>query len=143
MPSEIEKLVDTLLKKVYSKNKSRLSKHSKKVKKIRKKKGKNKKKALHSQFKYADALLKHNQKKVGMRQTNVYNPRRRKALQTMNPYQVNRMYNQTYMRGNNPFNDFQNVYREIERLDWVNKQQNEYNRLNEEHKALQGFKNNI
>ena len=141
MPSEIEKLVDTLLKKVYAKK--RLSKHSKKVKKIRKKKGKNKKKALHSQFKYADALLKHNQKKVGIKPRNVYNQRRRRALQSMHPNQVNRMYNNTQMGGYDPFNDFRNVYREMEHLDWVNQQQEEYDKINAQHQALQRYRNNI
>lgn len=129
--SELEKLVEKLIKKVYSKNK--LAKHSKKVRKIRKKKGANKKAALHSSFRYADQLLAHNQKKYGYRPRYYYTPRRRRALYRMRPYRVRRMYDRTRMYGTNPYQDFQNIYSAMQHLDWINKQQAEYNRLNQQH----------
>lgn len=135
MPSEIEKLVDTLLKKVYAKDKkSKLKKHGKKINK-RRRTTKNKKQALNEQFNYANKLLKLNQRKVGMKPKNVYNSRRRRALNGMNPYQVDRMYANTYMGGVDPYGDFTNVYRQIEALDWIQKQQDEYNKYSNQNNS--------
>ena len=141
MPTEIEKLVDTLLKKVYAKDKKKLAKHSKKVKKIRKKK-KNKRQALHSHFTYADKLLEYNQRRVGSRVSNVYNKRRRGALRRMNDRQVDRMYNNTRMRGD-PVNDWTNTSKTLEHLDWIDKQRKEYERYNAQHRAYEHYQQNV
>ena len=134
--SDLEKLVEKLIKKVYSKEK--LAKHSRKVKKIRKKKGANKKAALDKSFMYADQLLAHNQRKYGyQRPRYYYTPRRRRALYRMRPRRIQRMYDQTRMYGNNPYQDFNNIYTQMRHLDWVDQQQQEYNRLNEKHKEEQ------
>ena len=141
MPTEIEKLVDTLLKKVYAKDKGKLARHSKKVKKIRKKK-KSKKQALHSHFTYADKLLEYNQRRVGARVTNPYNKRRRGALRRMNNRQVYNIYNNTRMMGDH-LNDWSNTYKVMEHLDWIDKQREEYNRYNAQHQAYQHYQQNV
>ena len=133
--SDLEKLVDKLLKKVY--NKQKMTKHSKNVKKIRKKKGKNKKAALHSSFKYADQMSAYNQRRLGYKPKHYYTPRRRRALYRMRPQRVQQMYDRTRMTGMNPFQDFNNIYTQMAHLDWIDKQQKEYNRYKEKHEEQQ------
>lgn len=132
---QLEKLVDKLLKKVY--NKEKMAKHSNKVRKIRKKKGNNKKAALNSSFKYADQLQAYHTRRYGYRPRYYYTPRRKRALYRMRPYNVRRLYDHTRMYGQNPYQDFRNIYSAMQHLDWIEKQQQEYNRLNERHQEQQ------
>ena len=140
MPTELEKLVDTLLKKVYARDKKKLKKHSKKAKSIRKKK-KSKKLALHSHFCYADKLLEYNQRRLGQKVSNVYNKRRRGALKRMNNKQVNRMFDDTRIRGDDPFREWARVYRSLEELDWMDRQREAYNNYYNQHLAYNAYKN--
>ena len=140
MPSEIEKLVDTLLKKVYARDKKKLSKHSKKAKSIRKKK-KTKKLALHSHFAYADKLLEYNQRRLGQRVTPLYNKRRRGALKRMNNRQVDRMFDDTRIKGDDPFREWARVYRSLEELDWMDRQREAYDKYHQQYLAYNGYKN--
>lgn len=137
--AEIEKLVDTILKKIYAKKPSKIVKHAKKIKKIRKKKKNNKKLALHNQFKYAAKLLQHNQKKLGLPTTSVYGNRRRANLRRMNAPRVQRMYQNTRPRKPYDYDDFKNIYRNLHELDWEEKQQKEYAMYNNQHKIMQTY----
>lgn len=129
--SHLVKLIETLLKKSYEKKPKKLAKYNNKVKKIRKKK-KNKRNALNSQFKYANQLLQHNQKKHGLHQVNVYNKRRQQALKRLPKPRVKKMYNNTKMNGS-PQENFKQIYRNLEELDWQDKQQQEYKYYQNKH----------
>ena len=138
--TDIEKLVDTFLKKVYAQKPQRILKHKKKIKKIRKRK--NKKLALHNQFRYADKLLQYNQKRIGKKPTSLYTSKRRRALQRMTEPRLSKVYNETQMRSYmNPhtYTDFKNIYRSLFELDWIAEQQQTYNNINTQHRMLQQY----
>lgn len=130
MPSQIDKLVEAILKKVYAKKPGKLKKHAKKMSRIRKKQKNNKKNALHNQFKYCDKLLRYNQAKLGLRKTNIYNKRRQNALRRLPPQQVQRVWNDTNV---NSYNDIPPLYLKVLELDgWVQQQQRAYNQYNQQ-----------
>ena len=132
MTSQLEKMIENIFKKVYKNKLNKLNTHSKKIKKIRAKKKYKKKQALHNQFIYADQLLQHNQKKLGLRPIRLYNKNRQMVLRKMNGPQVYRIWNNTHFPSRSQLDpatyiDFRNIYRNLIELDWIGRQQQQYN----------------
>lgn len=143
MPSkEIENYIMKILKKVYKKDK--MKKYDKKIRKVRKNKNttKEKKLALHQQFKFIDKLIFHNLKKLNKLPTHIYTPRRRNNIRYADPNRVNTMWKRT-SQIMDPYANISNMYSAMYDLDhikaqkraldhyanqkWLADQQNAYN----------------
>ena len=136
MTSQLEKMIEKILIKVYNQGKLKnLNKHSKKIQQIRAKKKYQKRQGLHFQFKYANQLLQNSQKRLGIRPTNIYNQNHQNTLRRMRRPRMYQMWEDTRMPNRNALDpktyvDFRNIYRNLIELDWISRQQQQYNNYN-------------
>lgn len=122
MPSkEIEHYIMKILKNVYKKDK--MKKYDKKIRKVRKNKHttKDKKKALHQQFKFVDKLIDHNLRKLNRFPMRIYTPRRKHYVRYADPHRVDRLWRRT-ARDIDPYANISNMYSAMYDLDFINKQ---------------------